>query len=604
MPLSLLWKPRGLAGLLLALLALTANAQQHDVKVLRYASRVAETGFDPAQLSDVYSRTIAAGIFDAPLRYAYLARPYQLRPNTASAMPEVSADGKTFTIHITPGLYFADDPAFKGRKRELTAADYIYALKRHYDPATKSGMLYVLENTGILGLSELRREVIKSKKPFDYDRPVEGLQLLDRYTYQVRTSHGSPRFLYWFADVLMGAMAREVVEAYGDSIMEHPVGTGAWRLTEWRRNSRIVLEKNPNYRDVYYDEQPPGDDARLVAQAAKLQGRKLPMIDRVEIAVIEEQQPRWLAFLNGEADMVDEVPSDFAAIAMPHNRLAPNLAKHGVQMVRYARADMAYSYFQMENPVVGGLTPEKIALRRAISLGYDNVEEARLARRGQAIPSQGVIAPNTVGYDPAFKSEMSDFDRARAKALLDMYGYVDRDGDGWRENPDGSPLVIEYATQPDGLSRQLAELWQKNMDALGIRIKFRIAQWPENLKASRAGKLMVWGVSWNASIPDGEDFLGLAYGPNIGGSNHARFNLPAYNALYDKQQQLPDGPQRLQVMNDMQRLLVAYMPLKDHVHRVFTDMLQPWVIGYNRNLFLRDFWQYVDIDEAVLRQGK
>jgi len=587
-------------------LAASAQAAEPKVspKVLRYAFRVAETGFDPPQITDLYSRIVTSGIFDAPLQFEYLARPYKLRTNTAAEMPEVSADYKTFTFRIKPGIYFSDDPAFGGKKRELVAADYIYSIKRHYDPRWKSGNLYILENAGILGLSELRKELVKAGKPFDYDRPVEGLKLLDRYSFQVRLAVGDPRLLYNFADgSFLGAVAREVVEFYGDKIMEHPVGTNAWRLAEWRRSSRIVLEKNPNYREVYYDEQPPESDARLVAAASRFKGRRLPMIDRVEIAIIEENQPRWLSFLNAEADMVDEVPADFAAIAMPNNQLAPNLAKQGIQMVRYPRADVAVSYFAMENPVVGGYTPEKVALRRAISLGVDVDAEIRLARRGQAIPSQGPISPGTFGYDAGFKTEMSEFNRARARALLDMYGYVDKDGDGWRDLPDGSPLLLEYATQPDGQSRQLIEQWQKNMDALKIRIQFKTAKWPENLKASRAGKLMMWGVGWSAGAPDGDTFLALGYGPNKGQANHARFQLPAYDALYERQKALPDGPERMAAMTEAQKLMVAYMPYKVHVHRIFTDMAQPWVIGYNRNVFLRDFWKYVDIDtEALARR--
>lgn len=598
---------RALLGLLMVLSSTVfAQAAGDGTKVLRYAFRIAETGFDPAQVSDLYSRTLTAGIFDAPLKYAYLARPYQLKPNTLSAMPEVSADYKTWTLRVKPGIYFADDAAFGGKRRELTAADYAYAIKRHYDPVNKSGNLYVLEAAGIPGLPELRREALKEKKSFDYERPVEGLQLLDRYTLRIRTEAGNPRFLYWLADPMLGAVAREVVERYGANIMQHPVGTGAWKLGEWRRSSRIVLEKNPGFREVLYDEQPPADaDPRLIAEAARLKGRRLPMLDRVEISIIAESQPRWLAFLNDEADMIEQVPSEFAAVAMPHNELAPNLAKRGFRMDRYARSDFVFSYFAMENPVVGGFEPAKVALRRAISLGYDNAQEIRLVRRGQAVPAQSMLAPSAAGFDPAFRSEMNDFDRGRANALLDLYGYVDRDGDGWRDQPDGSPLVIEYASQPEGESRQLAELWQKNMDALHIRIKFRIAQWPENLKASRAGKLMMWGLSWSADIPDAETFLDIGYGFNKGQSNHSRFDLPAYNALYVRQQHLPDGPERQQLIRQMQRLMVAYMPLKGHVHRVYTDMTQPWVIGAQRNLFLRDFWQYVDIDPDVLaRESK
>jgi len=579
----------------------TAQAPGPEPKVLRYAFRVAETGFDPAQITDSYSKTVAAGIFESPLQFAYLARPFQLRPATAAAMPELSEDFKTITIRLKPGIYFNDDPAFGGKKRELVAADYIYSIKRHYDPRWKSGNLYLLENVRILGLSEQRKEVLASKKPFDYDRPVEGLRQLDRYTFQIRLGVGDPRFIYQLADsAFLGAVAREVVEAHGDKVMEHPVGTGPWRLAEWRRSSRMVLEKNPNYREVFYDEQPPADDARLVAQAAKLKGRRLPMVDRVEIAIIEENQPRWLSFLNNEADMVDEVPADFATIAMPNNKLAPNLAKRGIQMVRYPRADISFSYFNMEHPLVGGYTPDKIALRRAISLAVDLDKQVRLPRRGQAIPAQSTVGPSTFGYDAGFKSEMAEFNLAKAKGLLDLYGYVDKDGDGWRDQPSGEPLELEYATQPDGQNRQLVEQWHKNMDALGLRIKFKTAKWPENLKAANAGKLMMWGVGWVATSPDADTFLALGSSKAKGAANKARFSLPAFDELYEKQKLLPDGPERLALIREAQKLLIAYMPYKAEVHRIFTDMTQPWVIGYNRNIFLRDFWQYVDIDTQAL----
>ncbi len=584
-------------------------ADAPPLKVFRYAFQIAETNFDPAQVTDVYSRIVIAAMLEAPLEFEFLAQPARMRPNTAAAMPEVSDDFKTFTIHIKPGIYFADDPAFKGRKRELVAEDYVYSLKRHYDPRWKSGNLYLLENAKVLGLSELRRRLMKEKKPFDYDTPVEGLRSLDRYTFQIRLAAPTPRFVYNLAAPgLAGALAREVVEAYGDKVGEHPVGTGPFVLAQWQRSSRIVLARNPGYREVFYDEHPPeGDSAparRLQAIAAQLKGRRMPMIDQVVISIIEEPQPRWLSFLGQEQDIAEIVPNDFADVAFPNNRLAPNLAKKGIQMVRYLRSDVSVSYFGMENPVVGGYEPAKVALRRAISLAVDLEREIRLVRRGQAIPAQSIIAPNVWGYEPDFKSEMSDFDRARATALLDLYGYVDRNGDGWREQPDGSPLVIEYATSPDQLSRQLTEQWQKNMQAIGIKMVFKVAKWPEQLKSSRAGKLMMWGVGWTPAEPDGDTFLSLGYGPNKGQSNHSRFDLPAFNALYERQQQLPDGPERQALMDEAKKLLIAYMPYKVHVHRIFTDLAQPWVVGYHRNIFVAAFFKYVDIDMNELARRK
>lgn len=585
----------------LALASGTGFAAAAAPKVLRYAFPIAETGFDPAQISDLYSRTVAANIFEAPLTYSYLARPAVVVPQTAAALPEISDDARSFTFRIRPGIYFADDPVFKGVKRELTAADYVYSIKRHYDPKFKSPSLFLLENAGILGLSELRKQLIDAKKPFEYDTEVDGLKALDRYTFVVRIKAPSPRFHFQFTDgAVMGAVAREVVEAYADNIMAHPVGTGPYRLAQWKRSSKIVLERNPNYRDQVYDDQ--ATDGNPVAQgiAAALKGRKIPMIDRVEISIIEEEQPRWLAFLNGELDFLDRLPNAFSPLAIPHNKLAPNLAKKGVQMVQAPLVDATFSYFGMENPVVGGYTPDKVALRRAISLAYDGRLEIEQVRLGQAIPAQAIVPPLLSGYDPKLKTEMSEFDVARAKALLDMHGYVDKDGDGWRDQPDGSPLILDYASQPDQQARKLQELWRKATASINIRINFLTAKWPEQLKASRAGKLMMWGVAWSATSPDGSYHLDLMYGPNKGQANHARFDLPEFNQLYEQQKVMPDGPEREAVMRKAKLLGVAYMPYKVTGHRIATDLLHPQVVGYQRHPFLRDFWRYVDIDPARL----
>ena len=597
---------------LAAIVALPLPARAADAtvvvppKVLRYAFPAAESGFDPAQVTDLYSNTVIAHIFEAPLEYEYLAQPLRVRPNTAAALPEVSDDYRRFVFTIKPGIYFADDPAFGGRRRELTAQDYVYAIKRHYDPRWKSGKLYLFESAQILGLSELRREAIDGKRPFDYDREVAGLRALDRYRFEVRVAQPSPRLHEaLFTDpAFTGAVAREVVERYADAINEHPVGTGPFRLGSWRRSSRIVLERNAGFRAVFYDEHPPAGDAQRGAIAAALKGRRMPMVDRVEISVTEEPQPRWLSFLNDEQDLVERIPDEFCESAIPNNKLAPHLARRGIEMVRYQRNDASLSYFAMENPVVGGYTPDKVALRRAIALAVDVEREIRVARRGQAIPAQSPIPPPVWGYDAAFKSEMSEFDRGKARALLDLYGYVDRDGDGWREQPDGSPLTIEYATSPDSAFRQLYEQWDINMRAIGIRMVPLIRQWPEHLKASRAGKLMMWGVGWSGG-PDGEYFLALGYGPNKGQSNHARFDLPAFNALYERQRTMPDGPERAAVFEQAKRLMVAYMPYKVHVHRIWTDLAQPWVAGYHRNVFVREFWKYVDVDmDERARRGR
>ena len=230
-------------------------------KVLRYALQKSETGLDPQQVSDIFSREVVDNVFDAPLRFDMLSRPVQLRPNTAAALPEMSPDFRELTLRIRPGIYFDDDPAFHGRRRELTAADYAYALRRNFDPRVKSPGHADLVADDILGLEALYQKAVTTGQPFDYDTPVEGLQLLDHYTLRIRFGHPCPRFPMRLAQTLYSAgIAREVVEAYGNAIVEHPVGTGPYRLVQWRRSSLLVFERNPRFREETYDEQPsPGD---------------------------------------------------------------------------------------------------------------------------------------------------------------------------------------------------------------------------------------------------------------------------------------------------------------------------------------------------------
>jgi ABC-type transport system substrate-binding protein len=386
--------------------------------------------------------------------------------------------------------------------------------------------------------------------------------------------------------------------------MEHPVGTGPFMLKEWRRSSKITLVRNPGYREVVYDAQPSPGDAAAQAIAAKMKGRKLPMVDRVEVSIIDDPQPRWLSFLNGEHDMIERLPENFATHAIPNNKLAPNLAKLGIQMERVPLSDISMFYFSMLNPVVGGYTPDKVALRRAIGLAMNSEEEARLPRRGQAMVAQGFVMPNTASLEPSYRSEMGTHDRAKAVALLDMFGYVDKNGDGWRDQPDGKPLVLTYDTLSAADYRERDEVMKRNLDAVGIKLEFRIGKWPEQLRNSRAGKLMLWGYGLSASSPDSGSVLALGYSGSFGQQNHSRFKNDKFDALYRQQQEMPDGPERDKVIREAGRIMIAYMPIKVRVHRIGTDMMQPWLVGYKRHPNAREFWQYVDIDTERLAKKK
>ena len=590
----------GALGAAQALAPVASRAQAGNGKVFRYAFPSAETGFDPAQISDLYSRTITSHIFDSLYCYDYLARPARMRPLAAASLPEISTDFRVFTFRIRPGILFQDDPAFDGRKRELVAQDFVYSLKRFFDPRWKSPIVPGLEEYGILGLNELRQRTLKDKVAFDYDVELAGLRALDRYTLQIRLRDTAPHFAETFATPdLFGAVAREVVEAYGDTIMAHPVGTGPFRLVDWRRSSRIVLERNPRFRGDPFDASTAGDDPRLQQVAASLRGRQLPLVDRVEVYIIEEQQPRWLAFLNAEHDLLDRLPNDFVNTAAPGGQLAPGLRKRGLQMARVLGADVTYTVFNMKHPVIGGYTPDKVALRRAISLGLNVEEEIRIPRRGQAVAAQLPINPHTYGYDPAVRTEMGTYDLPRARALLDTFGYVDRNGDGWREQPDGSPLVIEYSTPPDQGQRQLDEIRKRNFDKLGVRLELKYGKWPELLKLARAAKFMSWGLGSSAAQFDSRPALQRGYGPASGGQNLSHFDHPDYNRIYDRIRVTPNGPERLELIREAARIWIAYLPYKVHVHRIFTDMWHPWVSNYIRHPFQYRFWEHIDIEAGA-----
>ncbi len=574
-----------------------APALAQGKRVFRWAFVAAETGFDPAQVSDLYSNYVVSNIIEAPLQYDFLARPAELRPRTALALPDISSDFRTLTIRIRPGIFFQDDPAFKGQRRELTAHDYVYSTKRIFDPRWKSPLYTSLASSKLLGLEELRKQA-QATGTFDYAREVEGLRALDRYTFQIRLEEPEPRFIHNLADARpFGAVAREVVDFYGDDIMAHPVGTGPFVLSQWKRSSFIVLERSPSFREEHYDASAPSGDAHAQAIAARLKGRRLPMVDRVELSIIEESQPRWLSFLNGEQDTVN-VPLEFVNQAVPFGKTAPALERRGITLDRLINPDIIVTLFNMDDPTLGGYTPEKVALRRAISLAYDTSEEIRLVRNDSMLPAQSPVPPGVIGYDPRFRSDMNRFDRAAARALLDTYGYVDRNGDGWREHPDGSPLVIAMSTEASQTDRRFNEVWKRHMTALGLKMDFRVNQWPENAKNARAGKLMMWTLGWSATAPDADTFFAVAFGPNKGAPNYARFIHPEYDRLYDVQRVSADGPEREAAMRELKRIFVTYLPYKVHGHRIVNDVMHPWLIGYRRHPFGRDFFKYVDIDTA------
>jgi oligopeptide transport system substrate-binding protein len=592
---------RFVLALLLFLPALAAHAVEQPKKILHLASIQSENSFDPAFESEETSSQYCENMFDAMLSYDLLARPAKLVPNTLTALPEITGNGSTYIFHLQPGIYFAADPAFKGKPRELVAADYVYSLKRLLDPRVRSPWKFLLD--GKIAGADSVEAAARTSGRLDYDAPMEGLRALDRYTLRIHLKAPDFKLPYILAMPAAGALAREVVEFYGADIGAHPVGTGPYVLREWRRSSRVVLEKNPDYREVIFHAEPDSSawDADIMQT---LEGRRIPLNDRIEVNVIEAEQPRWLAFLNKEIDLIEIVPEEYANVAVPGGKVAPNLAKQGVRLQREAKPDVWFTFFNMQDPVVGGYTPEKIALRRAIALSIDTQIDISVVRNNQALPAQTIIPPGIPGYDPDFRNPYGESDPARAKALLDEFGYVDRDGDGYRELPDGRPLTIEYWSQPVALQRRLDQLIQKSLQTIGIRISIRKAPVQELRKLGKLGKMQMRTDGWQADYPDAESFFQLLYGPNAGQANYSRFALPQFDRMYEQIADMPDSPERNALYRKMTELVLVYAPWRLAVHRIQNHLIRPWVKGYKRHPFSLSYWRYIDIDVAGQQAAK
>ncbi|MEX5453089.1 ABC transporter substrate-binding protein, partial [Acinetobacter baumannii] len=462
-------------GLFFAGMALTgsisifAKSPADPNKVLRYVFPTAETGFDPAYVHDLYSAHVLTSIFETLYTYDYLARPAKLIPHVATAMPEVSADGLTYTIHIKKGIYFTADPAFKGKPRELTAYDYAYSFKRLLDPNLRSPNSWLLEDK-IEGMNALVKAANKSGK-FNYDQNVSGLQTPDKYTLVIRLVKPDYNFPLLLAHDPTGAVAREVIEKYKDKagfVMGHPVGTGPYMLSKWIPASRIVLKANPEYRGFIwnFNASSPGDEAIV----KRLKGKQMPQIGTIDIQVMEENQSRWLAFQRGEVDII-QLEGQLVSKAIKDGKLRPELAKEGVQLSRIVDPEISYIYWNLKDPVVGGMSKEKIALRRAIAMSRSIDQEIKLVRNSDAERLHFPVPPGVVGYDSQYRSS-TPYSVKAANLLLDRYHYK-KDASGWRTQPNGKPLVVEYKARNDSIGQQSAELWKKNFDSLHIRMVYK-----------------------------------------------------------------------------------------------------------------------------------
>lgn len=561
-------------------------------QVLRVASADIDT-LDPHQYADDPSFRVLMAIFEPLYEWDYLASTPKLTPLTAAAPPEITDGGKTWTIRLQRGIHFTDDPAFKGKPRELTAHDYVYSYQRWLDPNGRRGGSPILTDL-IIG-ARPAVDAARTSGKFDFDRPIEGLRALDRYTLQLRLNepnYPNIRDLLGF----VGASAPEVVEAAGPDIRTRAVGTGPFRLREWKRGSRLILEANPGYRKVRF---PGSSDPTHAALVRSMQGKVLPQIGRIEINVIDEDLTRLLQFEQGGLDQV-MLRGEVANRLLANGALKPEYAARGVTRIAFPEPFLFSVYFNVADPVIGGMSNERIALRRAIGQSLDTDTLIKVVYAGQGLPANQIVPPGVGGHDPTLPVK-SLYDPATANALLDRVGYKSRDAEGYRRAPDGAALTLTLSLRTGAVSREVQTLWKKSMDAVGLRTDFRQAPFQDIIKELEQGKYQIYFGGFGGS-PSGYGELQQLHSKQPRRVNPSQFKSAEYDRAMEQFVRSADDEVQVVAAGTMFGIARTYMPLLPVVFRLENHFVQPWVRGFAPPVF-SSYWKYLEVDVERRRKS-
>jgi ABC-type transport system substrate-binding protein len=544
---------RFIAASTLFALASTAGAQTSE-RTLRVAMLADVETLDPARAPELSTIYTIAPLYHQLLTYDYTARPVKLIPYAATALPTLSADGRTYTLTIRPGLMFAPHPAFAGKPRELTAADFEYSWKRVADPA-HSSMSYSAFEGLIEGIDAVVSRARKESR-FDYGATISGIRAIDKYTLQIRLTRPDATFIHQLAYAGLSAVPREVVEAEGAEFARRPIGSGPYQVAKFQPATRLEVVRNPNFKPVPWSFFAPSaaSDAPL---AVAMRGRTVPMLDRVEMIRIPEPSTSILAITRGEIDLV---PYARAALVFDGTTVKPALRDAGIQAHRATSQGMYLLLFNMREPSIGGFAPAQVALRRAISMAIDDATWLRTFDQGVGIVRQHVIGPDTAGYDPRYRNPNA-YDPKTANALLDRTGYK-RGADGWRTRPDGSALELRMINGTTTESRRLAEFIKRSFDALSLRVAFDSMPGGDRLKRLSTCQFQITTMSFGGGAPDGVSPMNNFHSEQIGTVNFACYKSDAYDRLYEKVRIMPAGPERAPLFAEMTAILDAHAPAR------------------------------------------
>lgn len=554
-------------------------------------------GLDPAQAGDTTSGTWCGQLYDALYEYHYLKRPYELQPALADGMPRISEDGLVWTIGMKKGVTFHDNECFTetgGEGREATVHDVIYSFKRTADPANKPRWWWMLSGR-IVGLDAFHDVAVSrmaQDTPVDYSADVEGLKALDDYTLQVTLTEPWPQFRYVLAMSFLAAVPHEAVEYYKEDFVNNPVGTGPFMLKEWSKRWRIILERNPDYRDDFFPtEGEEGDAEKGLLDAA---GERLPFVDRVYITMVAESQPAWLYFVQGYRETSGISKDNYEQVITPDRELSEEFREKGVELRTLVEQGTFFTGFNMHDPVVGGDSERARKLRQAMSLAYDTDWRIRTFDNDRAINAQTVIPPGLFGYDEDYVNPYKQFNVDKAKQLMTEAGYP-----GGINPETGKKLQLDFDfPSASPAAEQYLKAFRDDMAAIGIEVTTYKNTWPEFQRKMHEGRVQVFGGSgWVMDYPDPENFLQLFYGPNkTPGSNSTNYENPEYDRLYEKMKSMPDSPERLDIIHEMRAILTEDCPAIWGTHRISFGLKHQWVRNSKPHDITGGYLKYIDLD--------
>lgn len=571
------------ATLGLAVLALPAAAQ----KVLPLPMRTdGPKSLDPVSGSTTYDHMACVQTYETLLQPSYY-NPIRFEPLLLAELPEQLDGGNRYRFRLKDDVQFHDNACFPGGKgREVVTDDVFYSLKRIFDRDNGLENVWLLEGQ-IKGL-----EKQEPGEPFDYDAPVEGLVKISDKEFEIVLTKPVYRFLWVLTMFQTSVQAREAVEHYGQDYSKNPVGTGPFILDSWIPKQHLTFNRNPNYHEVYYPAEEHWSAEDREAGLHEAAGERLPLVDRLEFTMYVPDQPVWLEFQQGKLGFI-EVPYPFFGEAFNRRskRMNRDLRSRGVTYRAEPQFDMIFRAFNMEDPLLGGYTEEKRALRRAISLAVDLDEFNQTFYEDLCVVYDGPIPPGMDGHpeDGRIEDAPRGPDLARAREELAKAGY-----------PDGEGLPpLKFYTSEGGTSQQQADMLRRQLDRAGIRLDAQFVDFSQLIELTNKKQAPMFGFAWLSDYPDAENNLALFYGPNESpGSNHWNYKRPEFDEMYERAIVMEPGPERTELYTKMRDMVIEDCVFVGSLARTRYFVMQPWLKNGRPTNTFHSWFKYLDIDES------